>query len=63
MVPPIMKGMEGMVISGWAFTVAIDNTVMAITIDRIMPRRTAALTITIRPTLNEMDTSGTVWIV
>ena len=52
MVPPTMKGMEGMIISGWAFTIATGNMVIATTIGRIMPRRTTALTIAIRPVSN-----------
>ena len=62
MVPTITKGMEGMVVSEWAFTIAIGNMVLAITTDRIMPRRTTASTITIGPILNEMDISRTVGI-
>ena len=58
MVIPITKRMAGMVISGWVFTIAIDSIVMAITIDRIMPRRTAAMTTDIGPILNEMKSLG-----
>ena len=63
MVNLFTKGMEGMVISGWAFTIAICNMVMAITIHRIMPRQTTAMATNIGPILNEMDTIGTEGIV
>ena len=52
-----------MVISRWTFPIAIDNMVMAITIDRIMPIGTIAMTTNIRPFLKEMDITGTVGIV
>ena len=63
MVPPTMKGMEGMVIRGQVFTVATGNMVMATTIGRIMPRRTAVVTITIGPVSNGMDINRTVGMV
>ena len=59
MVPQTMKGMEGMVISGQAFTIATGNMVMGTTIGRIMLRKTTALTIAIGPVSNRMDIIGT----
>ena len=58
-----MKGVAGMVISRWVFTIAIGNMVTANIMDRIMPRRTAAMTTDIAPILNEMDITRTVGIV
>ena len=63
MVFPITKGMEGMVISRWAFTITIGNMVMANTTDRTMPRRTTAMTTAFGQTSNEMDISRTTGIV
>ena len=58
-----MKEMEGMVIGGWAYTIATGNMVMAMAIGRIMTRRTTALPITIRPVSNRMDIIRTVGMV
>ena len=63
MVLPITKGVEGMVRSRQAFTIATGNMVMVITTDRIIPRRTAALLTANGPISNEMGINGTVGIV
>ena len=63
MVIPVTKGMTNMVLSGQALPIAIGNTVTAITIDRIMPKGTAAMTTDMGPILNEMDITGTAGIV
>ena len=64
MVPLIVKGIVGMVISRLASTMAIGKMVKATTIGKVMPRRTAALTITIGPVSYRMEdiieTIGTV---